>query len=109
MLDMGFIHDVRRVIDKTPEKKQTLLFSATMPPEIQEIADRLLHDMAVVQVDPVSYTHLSFARKNRITVPRIYPSLPKSGSRRAAMRTQSRIPHLRHSPFTCLLYTSRCV
>lgn len=56
MLDMGFIHDVRRVIDKTPEKKQTLLFSATMPPEIQEIADRLLHDMAVVQVDPPATT-----------------------------------------------------
>ena len=56
MLDMGFIHDVRRVIDKTPEKKQTLLFSATMPPEIQEIADRLLHDMAVVQVAPPATT-----------------------------------------------------
>ena len=56
MLDMGFIHDVRRVIDKTPEKKQTLLFSATMPPEIQEIADRLLHDMAVVEVDPPATT-----------------------------------------------------
>ena len=56
MLDMGFLHDVRRVIDRLPEKKQTLLFSATMPAEIQEIADRLLHDMAVVQVDPPAST-----------------------------------------------------
>ena len=49
MLDMGFLHDVRRVIDRLPEKKQTLLFSATMPAEIQEIADRLLHDKMCIR------------------------------------------------------------
>ena len=54
MLDMGFIHDVRRVIKLLPEKKQTLFFSATMPPEVMELVDALLHDYQRVEVDPVS-------------------------------------------------------
>ncbi len=54
MLDMGFIHDVRRVLKLLPEKKQTLFFSATMPPEVMELVDALLHDPAKVEVDPVS-------------------------------------------------------
>ena len=54
MLDMGFIHDVRRVLKLLPEKKQTLFFSATMPPEVQSLVDALLHDPATVTVTPVS-------------------------------------------------------
>jgi len=54
MLDMGFIHDVRRVLKVLPEKKQTLFFSATMPPEVMELVNGLLHDYARVEVDPVS-------------------------------------------------------
>lgn len=56
MLDMGFVHDVKKVIAKLPLRRQTLLFSATMPKEIEELADSLLHDPAVVKVDPVSST-----------------------------------------------------
>jgi ATP-dependent RNA helicase RhlE len=56
MLDMGFIHDVKRVITKLPEKRQTLFFSATMPPEIQKLANVLLHNPAKVEVTPVSST-----------------------------------------------------
>jgi ATP-dependent RNA helicase RhlE len=56
MLDMGFIHDVKRVIIKLPEKRQTLFFSATMPPEIQRLADVLLTNPAKVEVTPVSST-----------------------------------------------------
>ena len=56
MLDMGFVHDVKIVIAKLPRRRQTLLFSATMPNEIEELADSLLHDPAVVKVDPVSST-----------------------------------------------------
>ena len=44
MLDMGFIHDVRRVIKLLPQKKQTMFFSATLPPEIMDLVDTLLHD-----------------------------------------------------------------
>ncbi len=56
MLDMGFIHDVKRVIIKLPVKRQTLFFSATMPPEIQKLADVLLTKPAKVEVTPVSST-----------------------------------------------------
>lgn len=56
MLDMGFINDVKRVITKLPLKRQTLFFSATMPPEIQKLADVLLKNPAKVEVTPVSST-----------------------------------------------------
>lgn len=54
MLDMGFIHDVRRIIKLLPDKRQTLFFSATMPDEVQELVDVLLHDPVRAAVDPVS-------------------------------------------------------
>ncbi len=56
MLDMGFIHDVRRIAAKLPAKHQTLLFSATMPEEVEKLAMDLLHDPESVKVDPVSST-----------------------------------------------------
>lgn len=56
MLDMGFIHDVRRVIAKLPEKRQTLFFSATMPGEVEGLALSILHQPESVKVDPVSST-----------------------------------------------------
>ena len=56
MLDMGFIHDVKKIISLLPSKKQTLLFSATMPAEIQALTSRLLHNPARVEVTPVSST-----------------------------------------------------
>jgi len=56
MLDMGFIHDVKKIIAKLPLKRQTLFFSATMPPEIQKLADTILHQPVKVEVTPVSST-----------------------------------------------------
>jgi ATP-dependent RNA helicase RhlE len=56
MLDMGFIHDVRRVLEKLPAKRQTLMFSATMPPEIEKLADGMLVKPKTVKVDPVTST-----------------------------------------------------
>jgi ATP-dependent RNA helicase RhlE len=56
MLDMGFVRDVNRIITKLPAKKQTLFFSATMPPEIRQLAGALLHDPVKVEVSPVSST-----------------------------------------------------
>ncbi|MBS1621512.1 MAG: DEAD/DEAH box helicase [Bacteroidetes bacterium] len=56
MLDMGFVHDVKRIIARLPVKKQTLFFSATMPAEIQQLAGILLNDPVKVQVSPVSST-----------------------------------------------------
>jgi ATP-dependent RNA helicase RhlE len=56
MLDMGFIHDVKRVIALLPRVRQTLFFSATMPREAQELADRLLTNPETVAVAPPSTT-----------------------------------------------------
>lgn len=56
MLDMGFIHDVKKVITKIPEKRQTLFFSATMPQEIQGLANSILNNPEKVEVTPVSST-----------------------------------------------------
>jgi len=56
MLDMGFVHDVKRIIAKLPAKKQTLFFSATMPPEINALANSLLQNPVKVEVTPVSST-----------------------------------------------------
>jgi ATP-dependent RNA helicase RhlE len=54
MLDMGFIHDVKKVIALLPARKQTLFFSATMPSEISGLADRILTDPVKIAVNPVS-------------------------------------------------------
>lgn len=69
MLDMGFIHDVKKLISIIPAKRQTLFFSATMPPEIQKLADSLLTKPAFVEVTPPSSTvdkidqHLYYVNK----------------------------------------------
>lgn len=54
MLDMGFIHDVKKIIGFTPETRQTLMFSATMPKDILELAETLLKNYKMVQVQKES-------------------------------------------------------
>ncbi len=54
MLDMGFIHDVKRIIQKVPEKRQTMFFSATMTPEVKKLSGNILRDPELVKADPVS-------------------------------------------------------
>jgi ATP-dependent RNA helicase RhlE len=56
MLDMGFIHDVKRIIAAIPKKRQTLFFSATMPPEIQDLSRSILVDPVRIEVTPVATT-----------------------------------------------------
>jgi ATP-dependent RNA helicase RhlE len=56
MLDMGFIHDVKRIIKLLPERRQTLFFSATMPPIIMKLAQTILKNPRKVEVTPVSST-----------------------------------------------------
>jgi ATP-dependent RNA helicase RhlE len=56
MLDMGFVHDVKKVIVRLPEVRQTLFFSATMPNEIQGLANAILSNPVKVEVTPVSST-----------------------------------------------------
>jgi ATP-dependent RNA helicase RhlE len=56
MLDMGFIHDVKKVIAKLPAKRQSLFFSATMPPPIVQLANTILTNPVKVEVTPVAST-----------------------------------------------------
>ena len=56
MLDMGFVHDVKKIIARIPAKRQTLFFSATMPGEIKQLADTILNKPERVEVTPISST-----------------------------------------------------
>ena len=56
MLDMGFIHDVKRILALLPTQRQTLFFSATMPEAVESLALSILHNPATVKVDPVTST-----------------------------------------------------
>ncbi|MDQ0086897.1 ATP-dependent RNA helicase RhlE [Paenibacillus anaericanus] len=56
MLDMGFINDVKKIVSKMPSKKQTLFFSATMPPEISKMVKSILVNPVKVEITPVSST-----------------------------------------------------
>ncbi len=56
MLDMGFLPTVRRIAQMLPVERQTLLFSATMPTEIRNLADSILHDPASIEIAPVATT-----------------------------------------------------
>ena len=70
MLDMGFVNDVKKIVKLTPNNRQTLLFSATMPMAIRELAEMFLKDPATVTVSPVSSTaekveqHIYFVDKS---------------------------------------------
>jgi ATP-dependent RNA helicase RhlE len=54
MLDMGFLPDVRRILERIPRDRQTMLFSATMPPEIVRLSQEFLRDPRIVRVDPTT-------------------------------------------------------
>lgn len=56
MLDMGFIHDIRRIIAKLPHRRQSLFFSATMPDNIVELSRKILINPKKIEVSPVSST-----------------------------------------------------
>jgi superfamily II DNA/RNA helicase len=63
MLDMGFIHDIKRIIAMLPKERQTLFFSATMPQEITRLADQMLRDPAKVSVTPPASTAERIAQR----------------------------------------------
>jgi ATP-dependent RNA helicase RhlE len=56
MLDLGFVHEIKRIITKLPRQRQSLLFSATMPPAIQELASSIVHQPVRVEVTPAATT-----------------------------------------------------
>jgi ATP-dependent RNA helicase RhlE len=56
MLDMGFINDIRKILSRIPEKRQTIFFSATMPQEVQHLVNSILKNPVRIEVTPVSST-----------------------------------------------------
>ena len=84
MLDMGFIHDIRKIVKKLPRNRQTLFFSATMPKEIRQLSESILNEPEFVQVDPVASTcdaitqSVYMVRKNK--KPALLNRLIKQGS-----------------------------
>lgn len=73
MFDMGFLPDIRRILKQLPAKRQTLLFSATMPPDIRTLAKEILHNPATVQVGnttpPVTVTHALYPVSQHLKTP----------------------------------------
>jgi superfamily II DNA/RNA helicase len=67
MLDMGFIHDIRKVVAMAPKDRQTLFFSATMPQEITRLADQMLNNPARVAVTPQATTVERIAQRVILT------------------------------------------
>jgi len=63
MLDMGFIHDVRKILPWLPPKRQSLLFSATMPDSVQALARSIVHNPSYVEVTPVASTAETIAQQ----------------------------------------------
>ncbi|MHC4218270.1 MAG: DEAD/DEAH box helicase [Planctomycetota bacterium] len=85
MLDMGFIHDIRRVVDRLPSRRQTLLFSATMPAEIRRLADSILHKPVFVQAGPMASTVEAISQSVYLVARRHKPILLERLLRREAM------------------------
>jgi ATP-dependent RNA helicase RhlE len=77
MLDMGFIQPVRQIIKALPRNRQNLLFSATMPGEIQQLADSILHQPVKVAVTPVASTVELIQQKVMFVDKKLKPSLLK--------------------------------
>jgi len=73
MFDMGFLPDIRRILKQVPAKRQTLLFSATMPPDIRTLAHEILRDPVTVQVGnsapPVTVTHALYPVEQHLKTP----------------------------------------
>ncbi|MEJ2624003.1 MAG: DEAD/DEAH box helicase [Pseudolabrys sp.] len=67
MLDMGFIHDIRKIVAMVPKDRQTLFFSATMPGEITKLAGQMLRDPAKVSVAPQATTAERIAQRVILT------------------------------------------
>jgi ATP-dependent RNA helicase RhlE len=95
MLDMGFIRDIRRIIEQLPKRRQTLLFSATMPPDIRRLADSILNEPVSVHVDPEAPTVETVSQQVCFVAKRNKPALlehllQKMGANRTLVFTRTK-------------------
>src|SRR5665811_2579184 len=112
MLDMGFIHDVKRIIAKLPAKRQTLFFSATLPQEISSLSKSILINPVRIEVTPASSTAekveqaVYFVEKNDKRSLLIH--LLKDATIKSALvfaRTKYGADKIAKELYSCLLYT----
>jgi ATP-dependent RNA helicase DeaD len=101
MLDMGFLPDVSRILRRTPESRQTALFSATMPPAIHEIARRQMRDPVWVRiasaaptVETVEQFYLEVAEQDKVRALRVLLDDPEITSALVFRRTRHRVDRL---------------
>ena len=92
MLDMGFIPDVERIVGLLPEPRQTMLFSATMPPEIRKLADAFLRDPVEIAVAPPASPAATVVQSLAVTRPE---------DKREALRRLIRSEHVKNALIFC--------
>ncbi len=101
MFDMGFLPDIRRILAELPKKRQTLLFSATMPDEIRRLAHDILHNPVTFQIahsrPAESVSHALFPVRQHLKMPLLLAILKKTSDRESVLiftRTKRRAERL---------------
>jgi len=108
MLDMGFIHDVKKMLALLPKKRQSLFFSATMPPDIIKLASSILNNPSKVSVTPISSTvdiiqqYVYFVDKNNKN------SLLKEILKNSAIKTALVFTRTKHGADKVVKYLIKC-
>ena len=94
MCDMGFLPDIRRILSHLPSKRQTLLFSATMPEHIRKLAVSILNDPDIVQVDPIApvktVSHALYPVPDSFKKPLLLAMLKQTPTGRALIFTRTK-------------------
>jgi ATP-dependent RNA helicase RhlE len=94
MCDMGFLPDIRRIVKLLPEKRQTLFFSATMPDDIRELADTILHDPVTVQIGMIApaktVSHALYPVTHGLKKPLLFAMLNQTATGRVLIFTRTK-------------------
>jgi ATP-dependent RNA helicase RhlE len=94
MCDMGFLPDIRRILKLMPERRQTLFFSATMPPDIRRLADQILDNPVTVQIGQIApaetVSHALFPVTNKLKRPLLMAMLGQMAIGRALVFTRTK-------------------
>jgi ATP-dependent RNA helicase RhlE len=94
MCDMGFLPDIRRIIKLLPQKRQTLFFSATMPAEIRQLADTILHNPVTVQIGAIApaetVSHALYPVTQNLKKPLLFAMLDQTATSRVLIFTRTK-------------------
>jgi ATP-dependent RNA helicase RhlE len=94
MCDMGFLPDIRRILKLLPDQRQTLFFSATMPPDIRELADRILDDPVIVQIGTIApaktVSHTLYPVPRKLKKSLLFSTLEREATGRVLIFTRTK-------------------